>query len=479
PLLENEDFNNAKQAAIYSSYDDAHEGIYGCYERIGTSVLGFIIFAAMLAYVNPFVLLITASTTLIGYFARQWANNWRFMHSDEFQKNWRKIRYLNRIGFDYKASKDIRLFSMLNWLTDVFKVSERIAINLNKKLYKYFFFADLADCVGTFIREGISYGYLIWKVINNEIRVDDFVLLFSAINTFSGYIVGILSEFSNLIKYNIDYSKGIEYFEYKNIFKAEDGENINKSENNEYKIELKNVSFKYNGAEDYTLKNINLTIKAGEKLAVVGLNGAGKTTLVKLICGFYDPTEGEVLLNGKNVKDFNRNQYYDLFTAVFQHFNILPLTIAENIAIGYNEIDKEKLYECFKLADIDKKINSLPLQENSLLVKDCYDEAIDLSGGETQRLMLARALYKNSPILILDEPTAALDPIAESRMYEQYNNLAQGKTSIYISHRLASTRFCDRIIFISNNKIAESGTHQELLNLGNEYANLYNIQSKY
>ncbi|MEG1859731.1 MAG: ATP-binding cassette domain-containing protein [Christensenellaceae bacterium] len=151
----------------------------------------------------------------------------------------------------------------------------------------------------------------------------------------------------------------------------------------------------------------------------------------------------------------------------------------QSLWITRNKIDKEKLYECFKLADIDKKINSLPLKENSLLVKDCYDEAIDLSGGETQRLMLARALYKNSPILILDEPTAALDPIAESRMYEQYNNLAQGKTSIYISHRLASTRFCDRIIFISNNKIAESGTHQELLNLGKEYANLYNIQSKY
>ena len=228
---------------------------------------------------------------------------------------------------------------------------------------------------------------------------------------------------------------------------------------------------------------MSLKIKAGEKIALVGLNGAGKTTLVKLLCGLYDPNEGEIFLNGKNIRGYNRTQYYTLFTAVFQDFNILPLSIAENISqLSEDELDDDKIdrvIHCLELADLDKKINSLPDGISSILMKDVNDDAVQLSGGEMQKLMLARALYKESPILILDEPTAALDPIAESKLYNRYNEFAAGKTSVYISHRLASTRFCDRIIFIENKTIAESGTHNELLKSGGKYANLFEIQSKY
>ena len=240
------------------------------------------------------------------------------------------------------------------------------------------------------------------------------------------------------------------------------------------------MSFCYNGAEENTLENINLNIKAGEKLAVVGLNGAGKTTLVKLLCGFYDPTEGEILLNGVDIREYNRVQYYNLFTAVFQDFNILPLSIAENISqLPDGEFNTDKIADCLELADLAGKINSLPNGAASLLEKYVNDDAVQFSGGEMQKLMLARALYKDSPVMILDEPTAALDPIAEDKLYNRYNELSAGKTSVYISHRLASTRFCDRIIFIDNKKIAEIGTHDELLKSGGKYADLFEIQSKY
>ncbi|MFR3483412.1 MAG: ATP-binding cassette domain-containing protein [Clostridia bacterium] len=221
------------------------------------------------------------------------------------------------------------------------------------------------------------------------------------------------------------------------------------------------------------------TLHPGEKLAVVGLNGAGKTTLMKLICGFLDPTEGRVLLDGKDIRNFNRADYYTMFSAVFQSFSILAGTIATNVAQNDVGIDMERVKECIEKAGLRAKIESLPEGYETYLNREVYEGAILLSGGETQRLMLARALYKNAPFIVLDEPTAALDPIAESDMYQKYNEMTSGRSSIYISHRLASTRFCDRIIMIDNAGISEEGTHDELLKLGGKYAGLYEVQSKY
>jgi len=211
----------------------------------------------------------------------------------------------------------------------------------------------------------------------------------------------------------------------------------------------------------------------------VGLNGAGKTTLIKIMCGFYDPTEGEVLLNGKDIRAYNRRDYYSLLTAVFQQFVVLPESVAANVAESENDIDMERVKACIEKAGLKEKIESLPNGYESKLNREIYDDAVALSGGETQRLMLARALYKDVPFVMLDEPTAALDPIAEADLYKKYGDMTSGKSSVYISHRLASTRFCDRIILIDGGKIAEEGTHEELLDAGGKYAELFNVQSKY
>ena len=220
-------------------------------------------------------------------------------------------------------------------------------------------------------------------------------------------------------------------------------------------------------------------LKCGDTIVLSGDLGAGKTTLVKLICGYYDPTEGEILLNGVNIKAYNREHYYKMFSAVFQHFSLLAGSVAVNVAQSIDHINYDLVYSCVEKAGLKEKIESLPEKYESNLNREVFEDATNLSGGETQRLMLARALYKDAPIIVLDEPTSALDPIAEADIYNKYNELAKNKSSLFISHRLASTRFCDRILFIADEKIVEQGTHDELLAMGGKYAHLFNVQSKY
>lgn len=239
------------------------------------------------------------------------------------------------------------------------------------------------------------------------------------------------------------------------------------------------MSYRYPEAEKDTISSMNLLIRPGEKLAIVGLNGAGKTTLVKLICGFLDPTEGQVLLNGKDIREYNRKDYYKLFAAVFQEFSILATTIEANVAQSEESIDRERVNRCLENAGLTDMVRNLPSGLQTHLGKIIYDDGIELSGGQTQRMMLARALYKDAPILVLDEPTAALDPIAEDDIYRKYDAMTKGKLSIYISHRLASTRFCDRILFLVSGKIVEEGTHDQLIALNGGYADLFETQSQY
>jgi ATP-binding cassette subfamily B protein len=242
---------------------------------------------------------------------------------------------------------------------------------------------------------------------------------------------------------------------------------------------MEHVSFRYPDTENDIIRDLNLTVRPGEKLAIVGLNGAGKTTLVKLLCGLLDPTEGRVLLNGRDIRGFNRRKYYDLFSAVFQEFSVLDVTVAEEIAQTTEDIDYDKVADCVEKAGLPAAIAQLPQGYETHVGREVYLDGVLFSGGQTQRLMLARALYKDGPILLLDEPTAALDPIAENDIYMKYSEMTHKKTSLFISHRLASTRFCDRIIFVSDGGIKEEGTHESLLQLGGAYADLFEVQSRY
>lgn len=244
------------------------------------------------------------------------------------------------------------------------------------------------------------------------------------------------------------------------------------------KIEFKNVSFKYPNAENYALKNINITIEDGEKLAVVGRNGSGKTTFIKLLCRLYDVTGGEILINGIGIKEYSKESLAALYSVVFQDFKIFSLPVAQNISASDN-YDRKRLLDSLDKASVLDRVQAMEHKENTYLYKDLDKSGVEISGGEAQKLALARALYKDAPVVILDEPTAALDPIAENEIYSRFNSFVENKTAVYISHRLSSCAFCDRIAVFDGGELVESGTHRELIERNGKYADLWNAQAQY
>ena len=268
---------------------------------------------------------------------------------------------------------------------------------------------------------------------------------------------------------------------YYEIINTEDEITYGKQEidlSSEIEIIFKDVSFKYPGSENYALKGINLTIHNGEHLAIVGRNGSGKTTLIKLLCRFYDVTSGEIIINGINVKEYSKESLMKFYSVVFQDFKIFAIPLSENISAD-KEYDREKLYLCLEQVNIKDKVEKMSDRENTYLYKNINKKGVDISGGEAQKIAIARALYKNSPLVILDEPTSALDPVAENEIYSRFNSFTENKTAIYISHRLSSCIFCDRIAVFDKANLVEEGTHEELLSYGGKYSELWHAQASY
>ena len=481
PNIENDEFYKlSEQASIYCcSNNEATEAIWDTLTQLLTNVLCFVFYTGLLLMIKPIMLIIILATTLTGFFINNYLSEYKYKHKEELAEQDKRLGYINESSRSLKFAKDIRIFGLRTWLNELHDKSIAALQAFNNKVSGVYFWARVADLVLAFLRNALAYVYLIGLVVNNEISVAEFLLYFSAVEGFSTLVTGVMTQLNVLKKQSLDICVVREVLDYQEVFKFEAGQDLVVETNKEYIIELKNVSFRYPGKNKNILTNINLTIKPNEKIAIVGLNGAGKTTLVKLICGYYDPTEGEILLNGINIKTFNREHYYKMFSAVFQNFSLLAGSVATNVAQMEENVNLELVYDCIEKAGLKEKIASLPEKYNSKLNREVYEEATNLSGGELQRLMLARALYKDAPIIILDEPTSALDPIAEADIYNKYNELAKNKSSLFISHRLASTRFCDRILFIGDEQILEEGTHEELLALGGKYAELFEVQSKY
>lgn len=457
--------------------NQATEHIWQTLTMLLKNIGGLFVYLMILSEIDRTLLLVVVLTCVAGFLVSRYTNNWRYARRDEEESYFQKKYYLRMKSESVKLAKDIRIFGLQNWLNEILDHIHDLYLDFSLRCERVEVFADLTEIVLTMVRNGIAYGYLIHMALNEGLSVSDFLLYFTAVTTFTAWVMGILQEMSSLHKESIDISLVREFLDYPEIFQFEEGEKVPLSDG--YELKLEEVSFRYPNAETDTIRGLNLTVRPGEKLAIVGLNGAGKTTLVKLMCGLLDPTEGRVLLNGRDIRDFNRRSYYDLFSAVFQEFSLLDVTVAEEIAQTTENIDYEKIADCVEKAGLTAVINKLPQGLETHVGREVYLDGVLFSGGQTQRLMLARALYKDGPILLLDEPTAALDPIAENEIYRKYNGMTKGKTSLFISHRLASTRFCDRIIFISDGGIKEEGTHESLLASEGAYAKLFEIQSRY
>lgn len=442
-----------------------------------TNLVGIITYSFILVTLSPILIIFLIGTTVIDYLIGKNLAKWNYENKNNWVQIDRKINYIKTVAGEFSKAKDIRLYNMITWFKDILESLLKTRTYWYKYVEKKSLKSDLLMCVIALFRDGISIGFLIYIMYTKQMPVSDFILYFGVIGGFSTWLLNFSANINAMFSTCLNFCDFREFLDMEDKLNRGVGEQIPKESS---KIQFKNVGFKYSGSEKEIFENFNLTIEKGEKIAIVGVNGAGKTTLVKLLCGLYRPTKGEVLINGKKTTDYNRDELYTIFSAVFQDIYLLPSSIAKNVALcSKKDIDYNRVNEVLKIAGIYEKVQSLKDGVDTLLLKSILDNAIDLSGGEQQKLSIARSLYKKGRIIILDEPTAALDPIAENEVYLKYNEITEGRTSIFISHRLSSTRFCDRIIFLEDGKIAEIGDHDSLMKLNGKYAEMFETQSKY
>lgn len=481
PNVEDEKFLKLQEKASSACNNNskATEDIWNKIEDLVRYSFSLLIYFVILTKLKWWILLLVIGTSVLEHTINRQIVQWQYNHRDEEATLFKRVMYFWRQSKDVGLGKDIRIFGMKSWLMDMFDDAIRAYEAFISKRERKYIWMNVLDLILSFLRNGVAYIYVAKLVVEGNLPASLFVLYIATIGNLTEQMLGIMDTCNTINRYSMEINVVREYFDYKEQFRFEGGKKLPDAVDGKYEIELKNVSFRYPNNDTDTLHNINLRIAPGEKVAVVGLNGAGKTTLIRLISGFYDPTKGEVLLNGINIKEFNRREYYELFSAVFQEFAILDATINDNITLEDDATNPERVWEVIRKAGLEVKVKNLPDGLNTIIGKKIYENGVLLSGGEEQRLILARALYKDAPILLLDEPTAALDPIAENDIYHKYNSMTNGKTSVFISHRLASTRFCDRILLLDNGRIIEEGTHDSLILSNGEYAKLFNVQKKY
>lgn len=380
-------------------------------------------------------------------------------------------------GSNAQFGKDMRLCHAGSWFIQLQgSLIEQIG-KLVHKIQNRYFASGILNALVLFLRDGIAYTCLILATSSGRITISEFTLYFGAITAFSGFVSSIVNSLNQLHGANLQMNSMRAFLDHTD--EPEPETPLCAADLSDYSIEFCDVCFSYQPDADPVLNHLSLKISSGEKTALVGLNGAGKTTIVKLLCGFYQPDSGRILLGGRDIRRFRKKELTKFFSTVFQDIYLPPFTIAENVSMQEAAFtDRSRVKSCLEKAGLWNTISTYEKGIDTPVTNE-LTQGIVFSGGQQQKLLMARALYKDAPVLILDEPTAALDPIAESQTYEQFHEIASDKTTIYISHRLASTRFCDKIAFLSGGKITEEGTHQELLKRGGAYYEMYMLQSRY
>ncbi len=448
-----------------------------------SGILGSVCYGVLIGRVNLPLMLLAAANVCVSLAMLKLARKKHGQYRDKLSRHAKATAYINRESMEVPAGKDIRIYRMLDWMLGKYDRALKEMDDIFRVIHNWYFLGSFTTEVCGFAVDAFAYIYLIVLLVQGNISVSDFVLYLGAIRGLQKYLGMCIRQFMSLPPASVSISYVREFLELEESEGWErqiSDERLADVRRHAAKLELKNVSFTYPGKTEATISHIDLIIRPGEKLALLGLNGAGKTTLVKLICGFYQPTEGEILLNDIPIRQYGREEYYSLVSVLFQDAVLLPVSLEENLTGALSEdIDQKKLESALELSGFAEKYHSLPAQGKTRLVREANADAADFSGGEKQKLFFARAIYKDAPLMILDEPTAALDPIAENELYMKYDRAMTNRTSIYISHRLSSTRFCDRIVLLEHGCIVEEGTHESLMQGDTRYAHLFAVQSKY
>ena len=478
---EDPDFLNNVRTAEKGSGRNNYDGISGMlhkwFETPGAMIAlcGYVVIVSKL---NVFIQLYLVCAIGINYVLSLARNKYEHDKRGELAGNERRSGYLYDIMYDFSYGKEIRLHDLSDWLGCRFMLYRDRVRSTKETIKNFEMFVSWVDIFLSVIREGIVYAYLVYMVAENRMTIADFTMYAAAIAGFKGAFERMVRHFADMNRLSMQIS------DYRNFVlwpdKMEEAQKPVPIPPGPYEFEFRNVSWKYPGSDRYMFRNLNLTVKKGQRLALVGQNGAGKSTFIKLLLRLYDVTEGEILCNGINIRKFDRGEYYSLFSAVFQEVLPLAFSVADNVGVSdAGQIDRQRVSLCLQRAGLSDKINALKYGADTCVLKIIDDEGIEFSGGEKQKLMIARALYKDGAVMVLDEPTAALDPLAEREIYESFDSLTENKTAVYVSHRLASTRFCDTIAMFDDGKLVEYGTHEELMGLHGRYEEMFHIQAKY
>lgn len=477
-LLEDEKARDRIESSIQPLFGYiGFQGVYFTFVKLLPIIFSIIIYLSLTLSATPVLGVICICSSILSIMI-----NGRIRKTIEETKDMKSSAYrqkmlYNKIAYDADYGKDIRIFSITKKLMKYYKKKSQEFILIEKKIINKEFSLNLIALLINCIRDILSYILILYLYFSESLTIGEFTLFVEIIIVLSTDLETVLDLCNDMIKCLTSshlYKTFLDSTEYETKW----GNKNALQPDTSIEIEFKNVSFSYPNSEKPVLDHMNLTIKNNEKVAIVGLNGAGKTTLIKVLLGLQPITSGTIYVNGVDMKTFKKEEYLKMFSVVFQDVHVFATSLIENV-IGYQEDGISNAQKALENAGLQDLIETLPYSYDTQLLKVLDDEGVVLSGGEMQKLSIARALYKNGNIIILDEPTAALDALAEAKIYEDFNKLTENKTSIFISHRLTSTKFCDNIVLMENGRIKEYGSHEQLLAQKGDYFKMFNEQGKY
>ena len=487
--LENPDFLDMQEKAKKFLYSDWHG--FGYLLDSALNIVGQVFtlagVAAIIATLDVRVVLIFLVLTGAGTFAEGRAKERAAKLTEQISADQRGWMYYARLFENFDYGKEIRLNAMGDWLLKRERAFfTRVNDNLKQQNDGYIR-SGLIGSGCTFLQQCAAYTWLILRTMQGGISVGSFTMYVSAVTSFASALRTVLDNLTEIRVYDRFYDRLDEYLSVPARLRGDVGDrNSDISARNEKRIlpegehviEFRNVGFRYSGSDTWALRDVNMTLKPETKLAVVGENGAGKTTFVKLLTRLYDPTEGVIMIDGIPIQEYDYDSYMSAFSAVFQDYRLFSFSLEENVTLA-SPADERRVENILRRVGLGEKLDDLPKGIHTAVYKNFDENGFEPSGGEGQRIALARALYKDAPIVVLDEPTAALDPRAEFELYQHFNELTKGKTAVYISHRLSSTRFCDEIMVFADGRIVERGTHEELMKREGVYAELFKMQAQF